>query len=271
MVNLSTAGEYITNIGQIFNSIIPILNKNESEKSFDKFVSVVSNANGLTPSNRFLLMITPPPIMGHDPTDYKFIPFFCFDVNAPGFSYETYNYRTLSYGVQQEAPLAPIYSDIMANFYSDNNGKILHFFNRWYRSIINTNVNSNNPYNRTGSAIYEVNFKSDYATTAYLYIFDQIDSNIITYEMDRFYPILINDMKLSWEQKNSHLILPIRFTYQNLNVYTQHEASNINYSSGQQLGNSITQLGQIVQEVGTLKGSRPMNILNTVVTSAFGL
>jgi hypothetical protein len=279
-----SAGTDITAIGSLLNSIFPNQQIN-NPYSFDRFAAVINQQQGITPSNRFVMFITPPPILlqAYNNITGNILPFLCHSCNLPGIEISSVDYYNQGYGAVQHSPTRVRYERLITNFYADNGGAVINFFDTWLNKIVNNKTPTGSASAGVGGFLtttfnsninnadaYETYFHDDYVTTAQIHVYDRTNSPIVSYEFDEMWPFLRNDSRLAWQQHNSNLIIPIGFHYKTYKII-QYTNNGTPYSNGS-LGSAVQQLGQIVQEFTTL-GQSPLSItsLSTAITSGFGL
>ncbi len=272
--NISADGGYVSELGQIFSSLTNIGgNANPvGAPTLDQFLSTIGQ--GLITDNKFLMFMGVPSILTSSvkapPPNY--LPFLCKRVNLPGMGFETNQYRANGYGPVQETPIAPKFNRITANFYCDTTGMVVNYFNFWFNRIINNSLSTNNGYNSDGAYPYESYFKNEYAVNSQIVVYSQTNENVISYDMQLMFPIGIGDVTLDWGNKNQQFIFPVEFAYKACSGVANKEQVNNSATNNRGFGNSITQLGQVVTNLGQFQNfSKTVPDVVSAISSAFSI
>jgi hypothetical protein len=272
--NISAIGGYVSEIGQIFSSLTNQSNNPNpvGAPTLDQFLSAIGN--GLLNDNRFLFFIGIPSILNGAislPIP-QYVPFLCHRVNLPGMGFETTPYRSNSYGPSQEAPVANKFSRITAFFYCDDSGVIVNFFNFWQSRIMFNTSAPNTMSNKDGAFPFETYFKTEYAVNAQLVVYSKTNQSIINYDVQLMWPSNIGDVQLDWSSKNRQFVLPVTFSFKTCTGISNYETLNSALNTNQGLGSSITQLGQVVTNLGQFQTfTKTTPDIVSAISSAFSI
>lgn len=171
------------------------------------------NREGVLLDNRFLMVITPPKGLKNK-TKMKDITIRCDSTNLPGKALITEDqvYR-YGYGVPERIPYNSLFHDVTATFILDRNASQLKFFSDWYELIHNTDTTQK----LTNSSVFELEYKSNYASTITIYMYNDKSKNVIECKLFEAYPQMIQDKQLSWHQ-GEVLKTGIVFYYRNYKI-----------------------------------------------------
>ena len=203
--------------------------------SFDieQFSAEINKRNGLQRTNRFQLRIPPPAILlGREGTQGMFTEesgshFWAQDVQMPGFQLQSGNVRRYTYGPNETRPFAPNFQQVQANFAADGNMSIFQFFDSWLQSIIphdSEGIFAGRRTNYHSGRVYELSYKSEYATDIDIVLFDEAGTETLTLTLYEAFPSNINAIPLAWGDNNSYATFSVFFEYVDWNVrYFENE------------------------------------------------
>ncbi len=181
--------------------------------SFDisQFRAVIYQGNGLQKISKYRVRFPPPPFAQIN--DVRYLEFYCNMADLPGVQLATRPIVRYGYGTSEKKPMFAAFNDCMMNFYADGNAHNLGFFHDWLIFINNfqmpqTILNGNN-----FSGVYELAYKSEYAVDAEVALFEEDGTESYVIMMRDFFPTVIPETKLSWEQGGiMNIIVMFSFT-----------------------------------------------------------
>lgn len=195
------------------------------------FRAIMFDYQGPAKLDRFNLRFPVPPCITNAKTAEsipmseagRFMELFCNSVDLPGMGLATRNIVRYGYGASEKKPVFPMFNDVWMQFLNDSASVNLTFFQTWITSInqsqfYNTINESSLPIpafqgqkNRTD--IYELSYKEDYAVEAQLRMYDAHDTERYVIHLRDFYPTVIPETKLAWDNVNSVFQLIVMFTF----------------------------------------------------------
>lgn len=177
------------------------------------------NKEGVLLQNKFLMTVTPPKKLNLSST--KNITLRCDSVNLPGKALLTEDlvYRH-GYGLPERIPYGSQFQDVTATYMLDREAAQLKFFNDWSELIHGTDSSRGLlNKNQSGGSAYEVEYKSNYATTVSIYVYNDKSKNAIECTLYEAFPQMIQDKQLSWGEAEV-LKVGIGFYYRNAKIKT---------------------------------------------------
>ena len=132
----------------------------------------------------------------------------------PGIELATDEIRRYGFGAFQRKPYVPVFEPITAIVRSDADGSAYDFFQAWIKMIINYDTQKGiDSAGRNGHKPYEISYKSDYAVDADIVSYDDSGNESIRVTMKEFFPIYLGDISMGWDNGNSIVKFPMKFTY----------------------------------------------------------
>lgn len=136
-----------------------------------------------------------------------------FNIEAtslPGFALGTDENRRYGYGTTRLKPYVGIYDTIPITVRSDSEGKIYDFFQSWMKLIFNYDtrdgIDAGSGFSTAKVGIsrpYEVGYKSDYVSYAYINVYDEEGGDpTIKLALLDCYPIHLGTATLDWNDPN---------------------------------------------------------------------
>ena len=199
--------------------------------NIDNLKSTISKRGGLTPTNRFNVILTPPQatlfdINAFDPTDIDSIPggvqslassllsgsanikslfndprdisLLCESTSLPGRSISTFE---LSQGQQvNKFPYSYIDGEISFTFMVTNDFYIHRLFDTWLKLVLNPDA-------------YQVGYKSDYSTDVIIQLLNQKNIPVHGVKLIKAYPISMSELTLDNNSTNGYQKLTVTFAY----------------------------------------------------------
>lgn len=200
--------------------------------NIDSFNAYVSE-NGFQRLSKFLVRMHIPPLMQGDPilsNKVRVIEFYCMATAFPGYTLALHEVLRYSYGASEKKPFAPVFQDISMTFIGDAAGHIHKFFTSWMTCMLNKDkTDSNQISHGVGGKpvdIYEVSYKSDYATTIEIITFADTGRRSQKAILLEAYPVRIDDSPMNWGDKNA--IMPVQVTFTFHTWYSEDVSSESN-------------------------------------------
>ena len=179
-----------------------------------EFNSAINKYKGLHKPSSFLVRITAPGFMGAASAEYaKDIELLCDATVLPGMHLDTVQIRPLGYGTPESRPTDYVPSQLRLDFFVDNQGKVLEYFQKWMGNIVNFSRDINKSSDGTKLNYYEFAWPKDYEGQVQIYIFDSAGNKITIYTLDHAFPSTIGDVNLAWEINDQVSKLSVTFAY----------------------------------------------------------
>lgn len=185
---------------------------------------------GVLQNNKFVVTITPIGLINIGvPQNFsvgdltgEFLQFRAEEVKLPGASLEVFNNHRYGLGIQQKFPTNINFTDLNVTFLEDNRGRIYQYMSSWMNYIFDHGATTKGRLSG-----YEVAYKDDYATDISVSVYNNEGTFIGTPETDpgtttkptvtvvfkEAYPIAVNDIPLSWENKSSLVKVSVTLAY----------------------------------------------------------
>lgn len=193
-----------------------------SKFDISKFSSELSRRRGAMKTNKYRLVIPPPPVMvgreGVSDTakESTGLHFWASDVQLPGYQLVPGQVRRWTYGPVETRPIGPNFQQIQANFVVDGEGFNWKYFSAWMQAII--------PHDAVGGGIfqeseygqgfpYELEYKDNYATDPILTVYADDDEKIMEFQIREAFPSNINAIPLSWGDRDNLAQFSVFFEY----------------------------------------------------------
>ena len=195
--------------------------------NIDQFSAEINSRGGLMRTNRFQLRIPPPPILlGRQGTQGMFTQesgthFWAQDVQMPGYQLQSGNVRRYTYGPNETRPFAPNFQQVQANFAADGAMTIWQFFDAWLQSIVphdSDGIFAQQQSAFTGGRVYELSYKSEYATDIDIVLFNEIGDEVMKLTLYEAFPSNMNAIPLAWGEQNNYATFSVFFEYVDWNV-----------------------------------------------------
>lgn len=182
--------------------------------------------SGVQKTNKFLVRI-PMPVGLASHTDFtemiktvRFLEFWAEASSIPGITINSHMNLRYGYGAFEKKPVAPIFQDIPIVFLDDGKGAIHHFIHEWMNMIVNHDMSHGiTPTRRTGQVAnhkmdpYEIAYKYEYAVDINIVMFDDTGEETKSIVLREAWPILMNDIQVSWQASGEVSRVPVIFTY----------------------------------------------------------
>ena len=181
------------------------------------------NKNGVLQNNKYEVLITAPKYIignvgdeiGVSGTD---LTLRCISAQLPGASIATIDsHPRYGYGPIDPMPYSFTTNDCMMTFLLDSNSKVHRFFYNWNNYVVNTRAigmsDLSLPTGKKGWKPFEVGYKSDYATTIQVSLFDNAGRRVAIASLYNAWPKTLPPFDVSFENTNDLIKLPIDFAY----------------------------------------------------------
>ena len=196
--------------------------------NINEFRSVINHYKGFQKLDRYKLRFAVPPCLegylGSGGTKeppletVRFIEFFINMADLPGLGLATRPINRYGYGVSEKKPAFAVFTDIMLNILIDGKSTHLEFFHHWISAIFNfqffnTITSSIQVVKEKVVDVYEVTYKKDYAVEAFITLYDVHGKETYTLVFRDFFPTLIPETKVAWEQTQNIINLVVMFSF----------------------------------------------------------
>ena len=278
------AGSALTSLGNVFAGLERQRVRQGDGFNISNFSARVSKLGGLATSSNFLVAITPPRFMrstgvgitqpGAPGTPQanarQGIPelaaaadsliFLCGAAAIPGVQIQTTDINPYGYGAIERRPTSPYFNLMTLNFYLDVDSTVYRFFTRWINNVINFNDTAIATKTSDDAFYNEVQYKSEYATTVNVYVYDPAGNNFLEVRLVDAFPVELGQVNLSWGNYNTLAVVPVRLSYTNwTSNYTPVAQVSASALRNLTLSSALLRAGTLVQGASTLL-RRPGNI-----------
>jgi hypothetical protein len=189
--------------------------------------SAITAANGLLMPAHFSVMITPPQWANGSQDIVRQIPMLCTSSQLPGVGFQTADIRPHGYGLFERRPIFTNFTTVNLSFYCDGQGNLIKFFQAWALNINNFNTAQNSSSSSNGAKIHDFQYPDWYETTIEIYQYDATSKKVLTWKLNRAYPLTVNNMDVSWDAENQLHKLNVEFFFYSW-------SSDISGTTGQQ-------------------------------------
>jgi hypothetical protein len=180
----------------------------EKIMNINKLKSTLNALGGPAKTSKFYVRIT-----GIGGEYEKYVEFLCDAAVLPGIAFQTTEVRHLGYGNIDKRPYMTIFTDVNLSFLVDNKGEVYKYFHKWMRSVVNFSEYTNSNKTVSGLHISHYAFPDQYLGTVEIMHLDDEGNTIISYKLNKAYPIQIADVQVAWENIDTLARLPITFAY----------------------------------------------------------
>ena len=175
---------------------------------------------GVLPTHSFILFINGN-FISPESNAYNYqnrmIAMRCESVSIPGVNLLLQDVTRFGYGPITRMPHAAQYNTLTMNFIVDENGGIHKFFNDWTNRIVNHKSKGGSEMtvaNDRGMFPYQVGYKKDYAIPQMsLIVADRKQANVIECLFFDAFPIIVNDVNLSWGEQDTPMRLSVSMSF----------------------------------------------------------
>jgi hypothetical protein len=180
--------------------------------SINEISSALSSVKGLTVASHFDVLITTPE-WATGQTIVRQIPFLCCAAQLPGVGFQTTDIRPHGYGLFERRPIFTNFTTVPMTFYCDAEGNVIKFFQSWAKSINNFNTEQSTGSASNGAKMHDFQYPDYYETTIEVSQYDATSKKILTWKLNRAYPLTINNIDVSWDAENQLNKLNVEFFF----------------------------------------------------------
>lgn len=225
---------------------------------------------GVARTNLFEVVITPPRILvGSKTANVQKISLYAQGAALPGRSIETLQLRRFGYGPNEKVPYDIAFNDITFQFIGDGAGEIYRLFYNWMHGI----VRGDKPIpsgliDRQGKAPFEVNFKSDYATTIQIVQYNEKGDVVFIYRLLDAFPVQCPDVSLSWND-GSMMQFSVTFTFLQAILEGADDELIVTNNGPKELTpiQKLAKIGTAIQAISSLKAPQSVQDALSVATT----
>lgn len=172
--------------------------------------------NGYSEASTFIVDITPPAAL-LDSEVSQIFRFYCRSVQLPPLDITTLDVAVQGFGAPTKRPSAREFSIIPATFLVDGQHKILRFFQNWSQLVMNYDRTQGQQGSSYSLRPFEINYKTDYAGTMSIIMFNDKAGQTMTYELGGVFPQSIGSIDLAWDAEDQ-MLLPVGFAFDILKI-----------------------------------------------------
>lgn len=251
--------------------------------NINEFLQNVANRGGLARTNLFAVEMPLPPIFQQAGSSYanmaKDLHFYCMATELPGLSLETVDIRRYGYGPTEKNPYNAKFADLDLIFLGDQIGGVYTYFQEYLKAIVNTD--SRQGFNQAtgieydglppGGSIqgnqfpYELNYKQTYCVDMNINLYEPTGVIADAYQLtiQQAFPILMDDVQLSWDDNNSFMKIPIKFAFFDYYRTTAKSGPpNITFNTAATVAQNLAQIVNAGGQVGASGSASFITALN---------
>jgi hypothetical protein len=143
-------------------------------------------------------------------------------VRAPGIQLLSADNNRYGIGPTQKQPFGAQFNELGISFISDAYGELWQYWYNWLREIYQFTGTDGSVNN---SATYTSRYKSEYATFAQLFIFNNEGDVVQTFNFYDIFPTTLSEPPLSWSDNNTLLKIGVTLSYKEYTI----EGSTMGY------------------------------------------
>lgn len=162
---------------------------------------------GTLPTNRYEVLINPPTFLIGDGTTSR-LQYRAESVSIPGVTVDTADTRRWGIGPREKFGTNVNFSDIGISFLDEDGNNIHKYLYKWVNSIFrfaSTNENA--------SPTYYTEYKSSYATTITINVYNKTNDITESIELQEAFPTALSDVSLGWADNNQLFKVKASFAY----------------------------------------------------------
>ena len=178
--------------------------------NINEFKSNISRYGYLS-TNKYEIIITLPPAMRKiaAATNAKeLLKFRTKNFEAPGIQILNVDVIRYGLGTSQKMPFSAKFADISFSVLLDKNSELWNFWYQWHRLIFNFSPSNENTF-----ASYVTEYKTNYATTLELNVYNENGYISNKFNFYDIYPVSMKEVELHWEQQSTLAELELIMTY----------------------------------------------------------
>lgn len=181
---------------------------------------------GYLKTNQFKLLVLPPPILRGSTINTLGTPTYVSDitdslsfridaVRAPSIAILNYDNYHYGIGPTSKFPVSAAFNEMFISIISDGYGDIWQLWHNWLKNVYDfTSTDSASSGQASAGPTYTARYRSEYATTMQLVIYDNYGNAIQRINIYNAFPTSISDINLSWGDINTLMRLNISISYQ---------------------------------------------------------
>jgi hypothetical protein len=165
------------------------------------------NERGTLQNNKFIVSITKPGIFTDDDFN-RILEYRASNVRIPGVNFDVFNTYRYGVGSQQKSPINVNFNDITISFIETDGNFVWKSFAWWINEIFDFSDRGN------GTIKYTSEYKQYYTSpTIKITIYNNSGQIVNVVVLKEAYPISLNDVGLSWSDKNNLMMINVGFTF----------------------------------------------------------
>lgn len=236
-------------------------------------LSQVINKHGISRTNRFIVIISIPKVLsGTSFAEHqRTLTFLCEGTSLPGVALATDEQKRFGMGPTEKRPYAPIFNDVLLQFYGDGQGLIHKYFYLWLNNIVRFDMANtrDNVDSRSTSKLapFRVQYKDNYKCNITIITYNEKNESVIEVKLNDAFPVSIPDIPLSWGDNDQFMRIPVTFHYWtwSMNEYLSKDLSRIKLKPELNILEKIFKVGSAVQVIRSIKKPESIgDIINVV-------
>ena len=169
---------------------------------------------GYLKTNRFELIIAPPPILQNSSNSNRGTPtaiseivqnirFRADQARIPSIALNTTDINRYGAGPSQKMPVSAQFAEIPISIISDGYGDIWQFWHNWTKGVYDfTGASYASSGQSSRTATYTADYRDNYSTTIEIIVYDEFNNAIQKVDLYEAYPIMVRDIPLNWADQN---------------------------------------------------------------------
>jgi hypothetical protein len=226
--------------------------------NINEIASALSSVNGLTFASHFDVMITTPQWANGSQEIVRQIPMLCTASQLPGIGFQTTDIRPHGYGLFERRPIFANFTTVNLSFYCDGQGNLIKFFQSWAQNINNFNTSQGTATTVNGAKMHDFQYPDWYETTIEISQYDPTSKKVLTWKLNRAYPLTINNMDVSWDSENQLNKLNVEF------FFYSWSADAITSGTSPSSDSQTYGMTRVDQSVSAGTTTQPVSIRNSV-------
>ena len=221
--------------------------------NIDNFKANIEDG-GYLPTNRFRVILTPPPILFNSSINNTGTTASIRNINSdmtyrieqvkvPGITLMSADVARYGVGPTQKQPMNAQFGDNSFTILSDGYGDIWQFWHNWIRGIFEfTGTSSANFGQANRVPSYGAEYKDQYSTTMQIIVYDNFGNAIQKVNMFEAFPNSLREVGLNWADGGNLLKLNVGISYTEYTI----ESSNLEPQQAQIFGGAGAQFGPTI-------------------------
>lgn len=183
-----------------------------------KFLSAVNEVGGLQNATKFSVQVFP-----RFQSNNRLLEYMCESIDVPDVTVATASVKPLGYGYVRQAALVPVYQQVNASFYDDNDKNVMGFFVDWRNRVVNGDYEPGGAEVMDGRSVmpFQLQYLDDYAARVIISVFNQageLNRRVVLHDA---WPGSVGPVRVAWSAANQIVTIPVSFNYSSLTEATE--------------------------------------------------